>query len=243
MNDAQPRRLTQRERKVLAILLVGVSAICLVGGIVSLISLAPSSLSNWLAAHGRYPTGHLTYSVPGQWDTVTLTGLTYQDPNVWWSVFTDRVTLTSSTESECYTDAQCAKASWTGARVNLESAAGAGLATIKAWYQDWAAATTRHYASSLLVLPLSDYWPATMGGQPAICATNQEGSQFLSPHVPPSPDFDTTFLGYTGPAVVMCFTLWQGRTYCIQAAFVPHTTTQDRDVVDTNTLIGSLHFT
>lgn len=249
MNDAQTRRLlTQRERKLLAILLIGVSAMLVVGGIAALVSYVPTWVADWQAAHGRYPSGHLTYTVPTQWDTVTLTGVQYPKPQVWWSVFPDTVTLISPTYADCFTDQQCATTPPTGARVDLESGPGDGRSTIEVWYQNWAT-TTDSQLGPTTVLPLSDYTAVSLGGQHAICATSQEGSQLLPPHVPPSPHFDATFAGYmgspyVGQAVVMCFALWHGRAYYVEVAVqLHHTTTEDSDLRDAASIIESLHFT
>lgn len=68
----------------------------------------------------------------------------------------------------------------------------------------------------------------------------------LPPHPAPSPDFDATFAGYTPPyvgqAVVMCFMMWQGRIYYLEATVYLKTTSQDADIQGVTQLIGSLHF-
>jgi hypothetical protein len=249
MNGAQSRRLlTPRERKLLAIYLVSVSALVLVAVIAALVSNVPTWLTDWQAAHGRYPTGHLTYTVPTQWTATTLTGLQYPPPHVGLSAFEDQVALESPTYSLCFTDAQCATQPPTGAGVTLESAPGGGRSTIEAWYQNWATATNA-YLGPTTALPLSDYTAVSLGGQHTICATSQEGSQLLPPYVPPSPHFDATFAGYVGSpyvgqAVVMCFALWHGRVYYVEATVqLHHTATKDRDLRAAAQLIESVHFT
>lgn len=223
-------------------------AILLVAFVVLSVQLVSTWVTDWQGAHGHYPTGHLTYTVPKHWDTVTLTDVQYSDPKVWWSVFPDTVTLTSPTYADCFTDAQCATRPPTGARVDLESGADNGSPTIEAWYQSWAT-TTDSQLGPTTVLPLSDYTPASLGGQHALCATSQEGSQLLPPHVPPSPHFDATFAGYmgspyVGQAVVMCFALWHGRAYYVEVAVqLHHTTTEDSDLRAAASIIESLHFT
>jgi hypothetical protein len=220
--------------------------ILLVAFVVDMVLLVSIWVTDWQGAHGHYPTGHLAYSVPERWDTTTLTGLNPSGPHVWWSVFDDQVTAISPSYSACFTAAQCTKTPPSGARVALESAPGHSLPTIEAWYQNWADATDRRFGSGT-VLPLADYTRVPLGGQAALCAANQEGSQMLPPHPPPSPHFATTFPGYTPPyisqAVVMCFALWQGRVYYVEVTVELHTATRDVDLHAAAHLIESLHFT
>lgn len=201
-------------------------------------------VTDWRGAHGHYPTGHLTYTVPEQWDTTTLTDLKSSD--VWWGAFDDQVAVTSPSYSACFTEDQCAKRPPDGARVALESASGHGLPTIEAWYQNWAEVTDSSLGSGT-VLPLTDYTRVPLGGQTARCAANQAGSQLVPPHPPLSPHFDTTFAGYTPPysgeAVVMCFALWQDRAYYLEVTVELHTASQDSDLRDASRLIASLRFT
>jgi hypothetical protein len=44
----------------------------------------PIWVTSWQGAHGRYPTGHLTYAVPNGWDTTNFTGLNPKNTDVWW---------------------------------------------------------------------------------------------------------------------------------------------------------------
>jgi hypothetical protein len=211
--------------------------IVLVAFVASLVQLVPIWVTGWQGAHGHYPTGRLTYTVPDKWDTSTLTDIKYPDPTVWWSVFDDQV----ATWSPSY--------SWTppdGARVALESGSSHGFTSIEAWYQNWAAVTDGSLGSGT-VLPLADYTRVSLGGQPALCAASQEGSQMLPPHPPTSPHFDTVFAGYTPPyvgeAVVMCFALWHGQTYYLEVTVELHTASQNSDLRDAARMIESLRFT
>jgi hypothetical protein len=83
----------------------------------------PLWATSWQGAHGHYPTGHLTYTVPNGWDTTTLTGLSIKNPGVWWDVFDDQVSATSPTYAACFTP-PCAAGSDLGAIVYLQSAPG-----------------------------------------------------------------------------------------------------------------------
>lgn len=237
-----------RLNRGLALFVATTMVILLVVCIVLSVQLVTIWVTDWQGAHGHYPTGHLTYTVPKGWDTITLTDVQYPAPQVWWSVFPDTVTLTSPTYADCFTDAQCATTPPTGARVDLESGTDNGSPTIEAWYQHWAAVTDSKLGPTT-VLPLAEYTAVSLGGQHAICATSYEGSQLLPPHVPPSPHFDATFAGYmgspyVGQAVVMCFALWQGRAYYVEVAVqLHHTDTKDRDLRDAVQLIESLRFT
>lgn len=231
------QKASKRIDRGVALIIAVTIVIILVVIVIGLIQLVPIWVTDWQGAHGHYPTGRLTYSVPDDWNTSTLTGLSFPDPNVWWSVFDDEV----ATWSPSY--------SWTtpdGARVALDSAPSRGFPTIEAWYQNWAEATDSSLGSGT-VLPLVDYTHAPLGGQTALCAASQEGSQLLPPHPPPSPHFDTTFVGYTPPyigqAVVMCFTLWQGRAYYMEVTVELHTASQDSDLRNAAHMIESLRFT
>lgn len=202
-------------------------------------------VTDWRGAHGHYPTGHLTYTVPQKWKVTTLTGLNASKSDVWWSAFDDTVTLVSPSETECFSDTTCAEHPPTGARVDLMSANSRGFPTTEAWYRAWAAATTQRLGSHV-ILPLAEYTRVALAGQTALCATSQAGGQMLPPHPAPSPDFDATFAGYTPPyvgqAVVMCFMMWQGRIYYLEATVYLKTTSQDADIQGVTQLIGSLHF-
>jgi hypothetical protein len=224
---------------MLLLLLLALVAVILAG--VQLVSLWVTS---WQGAHGRYPTDRLTYVVPNGWDTTTLTGLGIKNPGVWWDVFDDQVTATSPTYAACYTP-PCAVGTDRGARVDLESAAGHGASTIEGWYQAWAVATARHFGPDV-VLPLTDYTRVPLGGQTALCAANQAGSQMLPPYPPPSPHFDATFPGYSpshsDTAAVMCFALWQGRAYYVEVTVQLHTATQAADARNANSMLNSLRF-
>jgi hypothetical protein len=256
-DDYMTRMLTQRLSsqqarnhlsRGLALFVAIIIIILVVVLVVLSIQLVSIWVTDWQGGHGHYPTGHLTYTVPTQWDTVTLTDVQYPAPQVWWSVFPDRVTLTSPTYADCFTDQQCATQPPTGARVDLESGADNGRPTIEAWYQHWATVTDSKLGPTT-VLPLSDYTAVLLGRQHAICAASQDGSQLLPPHVPPSPHFDATFAGYmgspyVGQAVVMCFALWHGRAYYVEVAVqLHHTATKARDLRDAAQLIESLRFT
>jgi hypothetical protein len=218
-------------------------AILLVVFVVLMVQLVSIWVTGWQGAHGHYPTGHLTYAVPEKWDTTTLTNLKSSD--VWWGVFDDRVTVISPSYSACYGEDACAANPPHGARVDLESAPGHSLPTIEAWYQNWAVATVGRFGADT-ILPLADYAHTSLGGQGALCAANQAGSQMLPPHPPPSPHFDTVFSGYTpsylDQAVVMCFALWQGRVYYMEVTVELHTASRDTDLRDAARLIESLRF-
>jgi hypothetical protein len=220
--------------------------ILLVAFVVVTTKLVPIWVTDWQGVHGNYPTGHLTYVVPDKWDTTTLTGLKSPGDEVWWSVFDDQVTTVSPTYSACFDATECAKNPPVGARVALESAAGHGQTTIEGWYQNWAEVTA-HSLGPDVVLPLADYTRVSLGGQTALCAANQEGSQMLPPHAPPSRHFATVFAGYTpsyvGQAVVMCFALWQGRVYHMEVTVELRTATQNSDLRDAARMIESLRFT
>lgn len=239
-------RTRKRFERIFLLFLSITLVILLVALVVDLVLLVPIWVTDWRGAHGHYPTGHLTYTVPERWDATTLTGIKHSSPDVWWSVFDDQVTAVSPSYSACFTEEQCAKSPPDGARVALESASGRSLPTIEAWYQAWAGAIARSLGSGV-VLPLADYARVSLGGQTALCAANQVGSQMLPPHPPPSPHFDTTFAGYTPPyigqAVVMCFALWQGRAYYLEVTVELHTASQNSDLRDASRLIESLRFT
>ncbi|HLJ82122.1 MAG TPA: hypothetical protein VKT52_11580 [Ktedonobacterales bacterium] len=230
-----------------ATLLVSIILVSLlVALVVDSVQLVSIRVTDWRGAHGHYPTGHLTYTVPERWDTTTLTDLNPASTDVWWAVFDDQVTAVSPSYSACFTDEQCAKSPPDGARIALESASGRSLPTIEAWYQALAEATARRFGPGIL-LPLADYTRVPLGGQTALCAASQAGSQMLPLHPPPSPHFDTTFAGYTPPyvgqAVVMCFALWQNRAYYLEVTVDLHTASQDNDLRDASRLIESLRFT
>ena len=219
--------------------------ILLVAFVVNAFQLVGIWVTGWQGGHGYYPTGHLTYTVPDTWDTTTLTGLNASGDDVWWSVFDDHITAVSPTYTACFDETECAKNPPAGARIALESAAGHGQTTTGGWYQSWAEATA-HRIGPDAVLPLADYTRVSLGGQTALCAANQEGSQMLPPHVPTSPHFDTVFAGYTPPyvgqAVVMCFALWQGRVYYMEVTVELRTAAQNSDLRDAARMVESLRF-
>ncbi len=230
----------------LVLILVITLVICLAVFVASMVQLVPILVTRWQGAHGHYPTGNLTYTVPKQWDTVTLTGLKDPDLNRWWGVFDDRVTAVSPSYAECYSEDGCAPTVPNGARIDLESAPGEAYPTLETWYQHWAEIADSYYGLGT-VLPLADYTAVPLGGQTALCASNQEGSQQVPPHPPAGPHFNATFPGYSPPfgnkAVVMCFMLWHGRIYHVEAAVVLHTPTQDSDLQGAASMIESLRFT
>ena len=238
-------RTGNRFKRAVTLLVSITVMILLVALVVDSVQLVSIWVTDWRGAHGYYPTGHLTYTVPERWDTTTLTDLKHSSTDVWWSAFDDQVTAVSPSYSACFTQEQCAKRPPDGARVALESASGRSLPTIAAWYQAWAEATARRFGSGA-VLPLADYTHVPLGGQTALCAANQAGSQMLPPHPHPSPHFDATFPGYAaygGAAVVMCFALWQDRAYYVEITVELHTASQDSDLRDASRLIESLRFT
>jgi hypothetical protein len=249
------RRLTQwlsskqkqkwYQRGLVLILLISLGA-CLVLFIASLVQLAPILVTDWQGAHGHYPTGHLTYTVPEQWKTNTFTGLRVPNSTRWWDVFEDEVTAISPSYAECFSEDGCAPTVPNGARIDLESAPGEAYPTLEAWYQHWAEITDRYYGLGT-VLPLADYTAVPLGGQTALCASNQEGSQLIPPYPPAGPHFNATFPGYSPPfgnkAVIMCFMLWHGRIYHVETAVVLHTPTQDSDLQGAVNMIDSLRCT
>lgn len=228
--------------KLVAILYIAVLLPIMVVGTVQFV---PIWVAAWQGAHGHYPSGHLTYTVPDRWDVTTLTNLNPSGSEVWWSAFDDTVTIVSPTYDACYTTSSCGKHLPNGARVDLESSAGRGQPTIEAWYQIWVQATIRRFGPDA-ILPLADFTHVFLGGETALCATNQAGSLLLPPHPSPSTHFDTTFPGYVaygGAAVLMCFALWQGRAYYVEVTVQLHTTSQDTDLRDATLMIESLRFT
>jgi hypothetical protein len=240
---AQLRALARTNRPSALAAAISISILLLTLVVVA-VPLVPTWVTSWQGAHGRYPTGHLTYAVPNGWDTTTLTGLSITNPGVWWDVFDDQVTAISPTYAACYTP-PCAAGTDLGARVWLKSAAGRSQPTVEAWYQTWANATALRLGPDV-VLPLADYTRVPLGGQAALCAANQAASELLPPYPLPSPHFDATFAGYSpsysGTAAVMCFALWQSRAYYVEVTVQLHTASQVADLRGATDMLNSLRF-
>lgn len=244
------RRLSQRARHGLrrggVILGIALYVAAFVGlvvvSFVTLTHLMPVWVADWQGAHGSYPTGHLTYTVPERWNTTTLRGLGSVGTGAWWGAFDDRVTATSPTYIDCFSKT-CSASDDAGARVDLESGAYSGHPTLDAWYQTWANTVAQQYGSTRLVLPLADYTHMPIGGQPALCAANRAGSEMLPPYPPAGPDVDTVYPGYSGQAWVLCFALWQGRAYAVEGSVQLHTASQEIDLPALAQLLESLRFT
>ena len=120
----------KRFDRAFGLIVASTLVILLVVFVVLMVQLVSILVTGWQGAHGHYPTGHLTYTVPEKWDTTTLTNL--KSSEVWWGVFDDQVTVISPSYSACFTEDQCAKRPPNVARVALESAPGHSLPTIEA---------------------------------------------------------------------------------------------------------------
>jgi hypothetical protein len=198
--------------------------------------------TGWQAGHGRYPTGHLTYTVPAGWSTTVFTGGNPSATGDWWD-FADRVTVSSPSQAPCR-GAECQPgARDSGASIDLMSRDAGGSLTVEAWYRAWTDAIPRQYQST--VLAQDDFDRVTLGGQPALCAANAAGSSALPPHpavVPRSEGARANYPGPDGSAALLCYALWQGRTYALWVTVWPDSSDVSGDLRDAAHFMESVRF-